>query len=209
MNISSDYFLYINIGIIVVYLIFILVGYIKGFLYEVVSLIYTGLALGISWFVAPVLASVFPIIKLENLYADAQIISKFININSIIDTIIYFVIIFLVLRLLYIVIALGLKGFNKIPVLGSLNKILGGFSGVISGTVVVLLLSLLLSLPIFENGKEVKEKTLFNLVGSYSTKALNYAVDNLNLENFSKDIENFDVDNARQQLKVWIDSLND
>jgi len=208
MNISSDYFLYINIGIIVIYLTFIIVGYIKGFLYEIVSLLYTGISLGLSWLASPVLANMFPVIKLENISSEVDFINKFINLNSIIDTIIYFVIIFFILKLVYVVIAIALKGFNKIPVLGTLNKILGGFTGIISGSIIVMLLSLLLTLPIFKNGTEIKEKTLFNLVGNYSNIAINYAIDNLNLDDFSKDVENFDVETARNALKEWIDSLN-
>lgn len=209
MNIPNEYFLYINIGIIVIYLLFIFVGYKKGFLFEVVSLIYTAVSCLIAWFISPVLGSVYPILKLDNLNSDAELLSKFVNLEAISNTVIYFVIVFLVLKLIYLVIALLLKSLNKIPVIGKFNQILGAIAGVINATIVILVVSTLLNLPIFENGKQIKEETYFGYVNEYSKTGLSYILDNVDLSHVEQQFKDFDIESARDDFKDWLEFNND
>ena len=209
MNIPNTYFIYINIGIILVYLLFIIIGYKKGFLFELVSLIYSVLSCLIAWFVSPVLASTYPIVKLAELQSDTDLISKLINLDAISNTIIYFVIVFLVLKLVYLLLAFILKGINKVPVIGKFNKLLGGLAGIINATIVVLILSTLLNLPIFENGNQIKKETFFIYVHEYSQNALKYVLDNVDLNNIKKQFKDFDIESARNDFKEWLDFNNE
>lgn len=186
----------------------IIIGYCKGFVYALVNFAYTALCIAIAWFLSPVFANSYPIIKLEDVYEDAKLLTKLININPLINMIIYFVIIFLVLKLFYLFLAIVLKGLNKIPVIGKFNQILGAFAGIFNATLITIALSILLSLPIFRNGKEVKEKTMFKIVNSYTTKVINYVVDNFDLNKFKVKIDDFDIDSARDDFKNWLNSIN-
>ena len=177
-------------------------------LYEVLSIAYTAISLLIAWFVSPVLANMYPLIKVETLSNELSLINKVININSLLDTIVYFVIVFFVLKLLYLIISLIVKSFNKVPVLGTINKILGGVCGIINATLVTLAISLLFTLPIFKNGSEIREKTVLKYVDTYSTKALELFVENIDLNKYVVD-SSFDVDLARDGLKEWLTSLKD
>ena len=160
MIIPENYFIYITGFIIAIYLVMIYIGYRKGFLYELVSLLYTAASLILAWFASPVLASLFPLFDISSLNEKYELIDHFFNLNNLLNTVAYFLIIFLVLKLLYVFVALLMKSLNKIPVLGKLNQILGACSGVINATLIALALSMLLSLPLISNGREVREKTI-------------------------------------------------
>lgn len=208
MNIPSTYFIYINIFIGLIYLLFIFIGYRKGFLFELVSLLFTIIAGFVSWFVSPVLASLYPIANLENISKETEIISKIVNLNALLNTAIYFVLTFLVLKIFYFVLALLLKGMNKIPVIGKFNQILGALAGVINATIVTLALSILLSLPIFKNGAEIKEATLFRYISNINDSVLDVLVDSIDLDNLKNKFENFDIDSARSDFKEWLQIKN-
>ena len=200
MEIQQNYFLYINIAIIIIYLVFILIGYLRGLLYEVVSILYSSLALYVSWIISPVLANLYPILSLKNIYED-DVVTNLFNFDPILNTIIYFVIVFIVLKIFYIIISLILKGFNKLPIIGKVNKILGAIFGIVNGTIVTLILSMFFTLPIFKNGDEVVEKTLFKFVKSYSNIAINFIVDNVKIDPNSIEL---DVDTVRLEFKNWL-----
>lgn len=208
MTIPSNYFIYIDIFIGFIYFIFIIIGYKKGFLFELLSLLYTTISALVSWFLAPILASLYPILNINNINAETQILTKFIDLSTILNTLIYFVIVFLLLKLFYIVLAFVLKGVNKVPVIGKFNQILGIFAGIFNATLITLVLSMLLTLPVFSNGNEIKNNTVFKYVSTYSDKLLTYVVENVNLDNIKQHFDNFDIDNARQEFTTWIENRN-
>ncbi|MBO7677009.1 MAG: CvpA family protein [Erysipelotrichaceae bacterium] len=205
MNVPSEYFIFINIFIIALYAVIIFFGYKKGFLYEMISLVYTALALGAAWFVAPVLASVFPIIDLSKFSnGQYQMINNMLNLNSIVNIVIYFLITFLVLKVVYVLIALLLKSMNKIPVIGDFNQVLGAAFGFVNATIIVLSLSMLCSLPIIKNGEEIKEKTILKYITTFSDKALDLVIKEVGNTNIKPDFSDFDVDSYREDFKQWI-----
>lgn len=204
MIIPENFFMYINIFIGFLYLALVIIGFIKGFIYEVVSLIYTALALVAAYFASPVLASLFPIIDITKFNDDLKLVEKFVDLNPLINTIIYFLLIFIFLKVVYIILSIALKAFNKIPVLGTLNKFLGALFGVLNATLITLAISMLLTLPLFSNGKQVKENTVLKYVDTYSTKAINYLVDNINLDQLTERFKDFDVEKAREDFKQFI-----
>lgn len=208
MNISSEYFIYINLFIVLIYLIFIIVGYAKGFLFEIISLLFTVASAFISWFIAPVLAGVYPIIDIASLNKETELLSKLVNLNALANTVLYFVIVFLILKLLNWILCFVVKGMNKIPVIGKFNQILGGLTGIINATLITLALSLLLSLPIFANGEEIKNGTMFKYINQISDKVLTYIIDNANMNNIKNQFDDFDIDNARDDFKKWLNFKN-
>lgn len=208
MLIPENYFIFINVLIVAIYLVFMFIGYKKGFLYEVVNLIYTALSLVIAWFVSPVLASLFPIVDLNNISSEYKILGELFNLNTILNTVLYFIIVFLLLKLIYVIISILLKSMNEIPVVGSFNKILGAVFGFFNATLIVLALSMLCSLPIIKNGNDIKEKTFMKFVNTYSDMALDFVVEKISYMHIKEGITDFDVETYRNQLKEWIINLN-
>ena len=203
MTIPQNSFIYISLFIIAIYLLMCYFAYKKGFLYELVSLFYTLLSLLLAWFAAPVFSKQFPLIDLNIINESYGLLDKFFNFSSILNTIIYFIIIFLLLKLLYIFMELILKSFNKIPVLGKLNQLLGIFLGLFNATIIALALCMLLRLPVFANGKEVIDKTVLRYIRDYSDQGIVYIAEKIAALQLEND-ENFDVDSFREQFGKWL-----
>lgn len=211
MIIPTTYFKFIDIAIILFFIFMIIHAYHQGFFHEFVSLLFTLISLAIAWFLSPVFAGLYPLVKIDQLSSEYQLFSKLLNINvmMIINIIIYFILIFLVLKLLQLILIFITKKINNIPILGTFNKIAGAFCGALNACIVVLLLSVLLTLPIFKNGNEVKKNTVFKYVDEYSQSLLSFIADNADLNKFSKYFEDFDIDLARDEFKKWLLSFNE
>ena len=195
MVISSAYFTYLNLALIVLYLAFVVIGYKNGLILQIVDLVYNILALFIGYFLAPILASHFPIVKLDEVYMALKL-------NVLMDTLIYMIIVFILLKLLYLIIK-PLFGFvSKIPLIGFVNDIGGALMGIVNATIVVLLFCMLLNTPLFKNGNEVKEKTYLKTINGLSYKALEYSMDHFKFENEFKD---FDIDKTRMAFDKWLE----
>ena len=128
MAIPENCFIFISGFIVVIYVAMIYIGYKRGLLYELLSFLYTAASVVIAWFMSPVLASLYPFFDISVIDEKYQMLNKIYDFNGLLNTIAYFVIIFLLLKLLYIVISLLVRSLNKIPVIGSLNQLLGGIS---------------------------------------------------------------------------------
>lgn len=195
MVISSAYFTYLNLALIILYLAFIVIGYKNGLILQIIDLVYNILALFIGYFLAPILASHFPIVKLDEVYMALKL-------NILMDTLIYMIIVFILLKLLYLIIK-PLFGFvSKIPLIGFVNDIGGALMGIVNATIVVLLFCMLLNTPLFKNGNEVKEKTYLKTINGLSYKALEYSLDHFKFENEFKD---FDIDKTRMAFDSWLE----
>ena len=195
MVISSAYFTYLNLALIILYLAFVVIGYKNGLILQIVDLVYNILALFIGYFLAPILASHFPIVKLDEVYMALKL-------NILMDTLIYMIIVFILLKLLYLIIK-PLFGFvSKSPLIGFVNDIGGALMGVVNATIVVLLFCMLLNTPLFKNGNEVKEKTYLKTINGLSYKALEYSMDHFKFENEFKD---FDIDKTRMAFDKWLE----
>ena len=208
MVIPQNSFIYISVFIIAIYVIMMIVGYKRGLLYELVGLLFTLLSVAVAWFVSPVLADLFPIIDLENLSEETKILSKLFDLNQLINTVAYFLIVFLILKLLYFFVSLLLKSLNNIPVIGTLNKFLGSVFGMLNATIIVLCLSMLLSLPIISNGKEVRENTILKYMSRFSSETLHMVAEWVGDANLKEKTEDFDVDLYRQEFEEWLTKVS-
>lgn len=195
MVISSAYFTYLNLALIILYLAFVVIGYKNGLILQIVDLVYNILALFIGYFLAPILASHFPIVKLDEVYMALKL-------NVLMDTLIYMIIVFILLKLLYLIIK-PLFGFvSKIPLIGFVNDIGGALMGIVNATIVVLLFCMLLNTPLFKNGNEVKEKTYLKTINGLSYKALEFSMDH---SDFQKEFKDFDIDKTRMAFDKWLE----
>lgn len=195
MVISSAYFTYLNLALIILYLAFVVIGYKNGLILQIVDLVYNILALFIGYFLAPILASHFPIVKLDEVYMALKL-------NVLMDTLIYMIIVFILLKLLYLIIK-PLFGFvSKIPLISFVNDIGGALMGIVNATIVVLLFCMLLNTPLFKNGNEVKEKTYLKTINGLSYKALEFSMDHFD---FQKEFKDFDIDKTRMAFDKWLE----
>ena len=197
MNISSDYFLYINIILVLIYIIFAIIGYKNGLMVQIIDLIFNFLAIFAAYFISPILASHFPLVTMEEIYTN-------LNINRIIDTLIYCVIVYVILRIFYIFIKPVFKSVSKVPLIGFLNKVGGFLLGIVNATFIMLALGLLLTTPLFSNGIEVKKGTFLKYTDKLCEKAIDISVKYINFDSFKETIDDFDIDSAREEFNKWL-----
>ena len=198
MVISSSYFIYVNLVLLVLYLIALVVGYKNGLILQIVDLLFNIIALFIAYFVSPILAAHFPLVKLDEVYTA-------LNLNTLIDMLIYIVIVFVVLKILYLIIKPLFASVSKIPLLGFINRIGGTLIGVVNATIIVLLFCMLLNTPIFKNGNEIKNGTYLKVVDNLSYKALEFSMDHINIDSIKNEIKDFDIDQSRKAFEKWLE----
>ncbi|MBQ6559326.1 MAG: CvpA family protein [Erysipelotrichaceae bacterium] len=184
-----------------------IIGYHKGFLYELVSLVYTGLSILLAWFLSPVLAKLFPLINTEKL-GQYKIMIDLFHLEEILNIVAYFIIIFLVMKVFYIFISMLMKSLNKLPVVGKFNQVLGAFSGIINATLITLAISMLFTLPIFKNGDEVREQTILKYINKYTAQAYSFVMEKIVTDKLDIDLKDMKVDELREQFKEWILHFN-
>ena len=201
MTIPKNWFMFINIIVAVVFLIYIFKSYKNGFVYELVNLVFLVLSVIASWIIAPILASKISIFDV-NQVSDVPIPSK--DVNVIINSLIWFVIILVLLNVLFLLIKPLLKFISKIPLLGTVNKVLGGIVGILYGLFVTIIISMIFTMPIFKNGKEVVDNTILKYANSLNKTMTKYVVENIDLSKVSKYSDDFNVDTARKELETWL-----
>ena len=191
----------VNVTILLIYLILVVIAYKNGFLYEVLGLFINLIILFLSYLLAPLLASKITLINID---LSAYPILAIFNLNELFNTIIFFVLIFFVLSIFGFIIKNLFKSVSKIPFLGFFNRILGIAVGFINATIITLLLSLLVSLPFINNGKQIKEESLFKYVNVITNKALVSLSDYIDIDSLSNNIEGLDINHARDELNKWL-----
>ncbi len=198
MVISSSYFIYVNLVLLILYLTSLIVGYKNGLILQIVDLIFNIVALFVAYFISPILASHFPLVKLDEVYMA-------LNLNTLIDMLIYIVIVFLILKIVYILIKPLFASVSKIPLVGFVNRIGGSLVGIINATIIVLLFCMLLNTPIFKNGQDIKNGTYLKVVNNLSYKALEFSMDHINIDLISKEIKDFNIDESRTAFEKWLE----
>ena len=197
MNIPNNMFMFIDVVVLLIYVVTLFFAYKRGFLFEVINLLFTLFTMFIAWFLAPIFANLFPIIKLDKPYS-------LLHIEPMLNTLVFFLIIVIIIKLISMFILPLFKKFSNIPLLGGLNRLLGLIIGFINATIIVLVLSMLLSTPLVNNRNEVKENTVFKYVEVYSNEAFKILADNFDFKHISNQIKDFDVDKAREDFKEWL-----
>jgi len=187
-------FLYINIAIVIVYIISIFKSYRKGFIYEALMLVVTFCSFYLAYMLSSPLASAFPLLKAENFDEKMyQVLAPMLN------QVLWFALIVLFFKLVTLFILPIFKIFTKIPLIGPINKFLGGIVGFLNATVWLYLFSILLALPLFSNGKEIRDNTLFSLVNNQANSTITYIMDNFDLKTFNQNIYQY-----REQFALWL-----
>lgn len=197
MIIPNEYFIYINILIALIYIVIGIISYRNGFLVQLITFIYNGLALFVSWFLAPIIASRLPLVN-------NNMLGNFVGIAPFVNILIYFLLIFIVLKLLYLLINPLLKKVSKIPIIGGLNKIGGLIFGFINATLIIILLSILLNTSIIKNGKEIKENTILKYFDNVTSMVVDYFKENVKIDDIEEQFNDLDIEKSREKFVEWL-----
>lgn len=204
MNIPSNLFIFIDILIVVIFLFCIIKGLINGFVFELINILFLALSFAVAWFISPIFASKVPLIVLDVKNELALKLIEFSDAVILVNNLLWLVIIVLILNLLFMIIKPIFKKISKIPVIGPFNRVLGGILGGLRAFVICLLISVLLSMPVIQNGKDVNEGTVLKYADDVTSYATNLILNNINLDKIKEEFDDFDVDKARNDLASWL-----
>ena len=200
MTISSGFFMLINILVIAIMGFSIWGGYKNGLVSQVLSFCSFLIALFAGFLLGPVLANHIALFS-DSTSSINAITSVFLN------EIVWFLIVTVIVKIIVDIIVNLSSIISHIPLIGTVNKILGAVAGAVIGVVWVLIISIILSTPVFDNGLEVREKTLIKPLSDVTDKVIIYASENVD---FAKLQEQFgfsdaDIDSWRQSIDQWLD----
>ncbi len=162
MQIPVSLLAYTNLFIAALLLVVAFLGYRSGLFLQLYSLINVFIKILIAYIFAPLFASVFKIYAIDlgilNESSLQTLLSKQMN------TIIWFVLIYIALTVTLMILKPFIKGVSKVPVLKGINRFLGLILGLVKGLVYVVLLIGLLSTPLIKNGQDVIDASILKHV---------------------------------------------
>lgn len=142
----------INPILIVLFIVILFLGYKKGLLMQLFSVLNMFVKLILAWMFAPILAKFLafytPDLGVLNESALDQLVTENIN------TIIWFVLIYLGLSLLFLFLLPLIKGAGKLPILKPINQVFGALFGVIKFYVYGIIIVFVLTSAVFSNGQQ-------------------------------------------------------
>ncbi len=195
----------VNIGVVIIIVGSLLLGVKKGFIKQFLELLSFIVALLVAVLYSPVLARYFPIYRMNTVAIHISSLERIVNYR--LNSIIWFVILFIGVSLLLIVVKLLINTLGELPVLKIFNRFLGGCFGVVNGVIIVVIISLMLSSAFFINGKEIKEKTVLPKFDIIATKVFSYVAKTLEeneaVQAFIKDPKNVS-DQQRDLVEKWL-----
>jgi uncharacterized membrane protein required for colicin V production len=164
---ALPYFNFFIIGFIVVMLVY---GFFRGFLLQIFSIVMFIAVCFVSWIIAPVLAKALPIMGSSEQFNVLPVIGPIFQLT--INTIFWFIIIVFGLMVLSLFFKPVLKGIGKLPIVKTVNRILGLGLAAFKAFIVLILVSMLLSSGFFTNGQRFVNETALSQIKPVTEMAL-------------------------------------
>lgn len=197
-----NHYLIINILIILFFVYSFFAGIKKGFLYQIASLLGLLLALYISNRFSSIFAQRYEIWPkvIDNVQYQAlnTVFYPILNKTA------WFIVIFIVISILFAFLKKAVQFLRNIPILKSINNILGGLMGIVIANINLLIMVLILQLPLIKNGQNIVENTLLNnLVGFNANLIQSYYTPEIQ-ENILSNL-NYLTDSDKAWLETFLD----
>ena len=186
---------YINIAVVVLYVIFMIRGAKRGVLVQVLSSLGTVVSFLAAWRYCSFASGYYElvpkdIVPMNEIPAIGQAIYSHLN------EMIWFIALFAVLRLLFVILEKLCSGLSGLPVIKEVSGLLGGLLGVVSATIWILVLFVVLNMPFFRNGSEIANRSLIGTITnkvSHTVKEFAGPVDaSETIGNMYQQIQDFD-----------------
>lgn len=157
----------LNIVSVVVFLFFIINGYSRGFIHQILDLIGFIASFVVAWIFAPQIADSVPLLPSTLEWFNTPIIGN--SLFTISNTILWFVIIMIGISVVMTFIVKPFaKGIHAIPIAKTLNRLLGAIYGLIPASLLAILTVLILTSPLFQNGRSTVESSILKPYSSIS-----------------------------------------
>lgn len=189
ITMSNDVMMYINIGILVLYVFYLISGWRKGFLLQVANLVGMILSFYFAWRYSDVVSTHIHLLPKDLAPFQDTIFKE--AAFAFFNQIICFIALFLVFKIVFYFIEKLISSIQEIPFLKQISGLLGALVGGIVATFWILMVCVVLRLPLIKDGNAMIEQTylgtiydtattLFGEVGgpSLTTEAFNHMYTN-------------------------------
>lgn len=206
ITISENYLIAINIGVVALYLFFILRGAKKGFLLQILSTFGTFLAFFAAWRYCG-FASKYYHLWPENLNPMSATPVLKEAVYEYLNEIAWFFALFVIILLLCKILEKMVRGISDLPVIKEISGLLGGILGAMAATVWIVVISMVMRTPMFVNGTEAVENSMVGIISSTSARVVEqFAGPVTSSETFSKLLHNVqDLDGKdKEYIENWL-----
>lgn len=170
-----EFIIYLN-AVLVLFLVFVIYrGYKKGMLLQLVGLISTFVSMIIAWIFSDVFMNVFHFVTYNT--TGVFSLDNFVTENA--NRLIWFVVLFVVIRLLMMVLTPIASLISKLPLIKQVNSAFGAVFSLITYLIYIVLIVLFLSTPIIKNGNQIIENTFLRTVDKHVISNLGFLEDKL------------------------------
>ena len=205
IEVKEAWILPFNIFLIALIALLFFVGYKKGFVRSLLSLVVTLVSFYAAYILSDILGKhvkLWPVdLSLLHSKALEDAARYFVN------RICWFVLLFIVIRLAFIFIDLFFKSIKQLPILKEVDSFLGGIIGVIESFIFIVIICFFLNTPLFSNGNILVEKSIIKPINSFMSIVFNSVtddVDNANAITQLIDNGNQLTDQYKEQLENWL-----
>ena len=206
ITINTEWIGYINILVIVLYAVCILRGAKKGVFVQILSSLGLIVSFLGAWRYCR-FASTYYDLWPKDLVPMSQIPDLAKDMYSHLNQIIWFVLLLVIFRLLFMILEKLCSGLSGLPVIKEISSLLGAGLGAVSATIWVLVICTVMNLPIIKNGRKAAEGSLLGTITSFvSDKLEEFSAPVIASETLAdmydelKDMDNKDID----MIEDWL-----
>lgn len=205
MYLSTQSSFFINIFLISLLLYYILSGYRKGFLLQLIDLLGLIAAFLVAWILAAPLGNQIKLLP-ESLTPFLgtpleEVMYKQVNIVA------WFLLLFAVACILVVAFKFIAKSVQHIPIIASVNKIFGVLFAIVRLFIVAFIIIFVLSTPFFKNGAEIIDNSFLKQFREYGMQALSFIEEPLNefilIQKFSLNPDSLSAE-EKNDIVAWL-----
>ncbi len=184
-TLQENWAIYFSAFVVLFFVLKAAQGYNTGILRRLIGLVGSIISYWIAWILCGVFAKYINIASAKSLGLSGtpfEAIAK-----TYVNQIAWFILLFLVLRILFFVVDRIAKGVHKVPGLHAVSALLGAAFGVLEAFVWIVVITVLLHTPLFKNGSYIVENSLIKQVNQVTEMvAKDYLGPLFSSEGFSK-----------------------
>ena len=204
-TLQENWAIYFSAFVVIFFILKAAQGYNTGILRRLIGLVGSIISYWIAWILCGVFAKYINIISVKSLGLSGtpfEAIAK-----TYVNQIAWFILLFLVLRILFFVVDRIAKGVHKVPGLHAVSALLGAAFGVLEAFVWMVVITVLLHTSLFKNGSYIVENSLIKQVNQVTEMvAKDYLGPLFSSEGFSKMEEDTKslTDLQRNAVENWL-----
>lgn len=183
-------------------------GYKVGFVTKLIEFFSTLICIILAWFLSNIISDEIAIMPKEYVSISGTSIDEVFY--HAVNEILVFLILFIIFRILIIFIRPIFKKINWIPLVGLVNKIGGAFMGALQAFLILVMMCIILSSPLFINGNQVLKESKLVYVNNIAKSILSTISNRYNemesiqkMQSSSEVMEDQDIQNIRDWLEQY------